>query len=313
MLNIVNSVFAALRLSRHSGFSKPAGSSSQQRGGRSITFAERQDKHLQKTGRSNAVGTSRRKADVVVLDNGDGESADDDGASVYSRYSHAPSLHPSMAGSVMSEACHPDTIGAGDETMYWDYQHRTVERQDLGHKCRECRLPFTTIGEPLTERRGARVSMRYHAACFSGYADPRSQIGSSHHAGKLSGTQCDAAPGKKTGKMRTGAHFDGASAERTLYATTGKSGMGLGMGSNGFGVRSSRGTGLADDAAASSGIDMTPPTPSAGPGLSEGMLRAHQEQQMLVEGVSSLSIGRIAEEEESARPQDQVQEYRGNY
>ena len=51
-----------------------------------------------------------------------------------------------------------------------------VEKKDLGHTCRECRRPFTTIGEPLTERRGARISNRYHAECFSGFADPRSQV-----------------------------------------------------------------------------------------------------------------------------------------
>ena len=28
---------------------------------------------------------------------------------------------------------------------------------------------------------GARISSRYHAECFSGFADPRSQVSGSHH------------------------------------------------------------------------------------------------------------------------------------
>lgn len=279
-------------------------------------FATRQDKHLEVTGRANAVGGSRRKAELVPDDDEDG--AADDGASMYSRFSHAPSLHPSMAGSVRSEACHRESIGAGDETLYWDYAHRQVERQDLGHCCRECRLPFTSLGEALTERRGARLSMRYHAACFSGYADPRSQVGSSHHTGRLSGTQLDAAPGSKAGgKMRTSQHFEGGGAHRSCQGAggggSGKSGMGLGLGSNGFGGKSSRGTGLADDANLS-GLDLTPPKPSAGAGLSEAALRAHdgrgdgaqeggRDADALLlaaagAGIGSLAIGSIAEVEE---------------
>ena len=49
------------------------------------------------------------------------------------------------------------------QTGYWDYQHREVTKKDLGHTCRECRRPFTRIGEALTERRGARTSSRYHS------------------------------------------------------------------------------------------------------------------------------------------------------
>ena len=275
------------KLLEERGFSKP-------QGGRSADFNARMDRHLQVTGRTNAVGSSRQKAQLL-LDDGDASAADDS-ASVYSRFSHAPSLHPSVAGSVMSEACHSETIGAGDATAYWDYQHRGAERPDLGHNCKECRLPFTTIGEPLTERRGARISMRYHAACFSGYADPRSQVGSSHHVGRLSGTQLDAAPGTKAGgKMRTAQHFDSGGAKRTLQSGggggSGKTGMGLVMGSNGFGAKSSRGTGIAD-AADPSGLDLTPPAASAGPGLSEAQLRAHNDDQRGEVGVEG-ALGRL--------------------
>lgn len=267
--------------SSSSGAVPVSSSTSQQRGGRSVAFAERQDQHLARTGRTNAAGASRRR--VELTDDGNGEAADD-GASVFSRSSLAPSLHPSVAGTMASEACHSETVGAGDETLYWDYQHRAVQRQDLGHRCRECRMSFSKIGEPLTERRGARVSMRYHAACFSGFADPRSQASSSHHTGRLSGTQFQAAPATKTGKMRTSQHFDGGGAQRSqhgavaagLGAGSGKSGTGLCIGSNGFGAKSSRGTGLAGDTSPRE-LDLTLPRPSVGLGISEAALRAHQE------------------------------------
>ncbi len=234
--------------------------------GGKLSFAQRMDAHAERTGRRNAASTSRRA--VSMVEGGD-DLAENDAASVGSHLSHAPSLHPSVC-SAMSEACSRVTIGAGDSTRYWDYQHRVVERGDLGHKCRECKMPFTTLGDPLTERRGARVSMRYHAECFSGYADPRSQASSSHHTGKLAGSQFEAAPQSKAGsKMRTSEHFTGGGATRTSDTNPGggggggKQGHGLGMGSMGFGARSSR------DA---------PPVerPPAGPGeLSEAMLAAH--------------------------------------
>ena len=41
-----------------------------------------------------------------------------------------------MAGSACSLACSEVTIGAGDDTGYWDYKHRSAERNDLGQKCR---------------------------------------------------------------------------------------------------------------------------------------------------------------------------------
>ncbi|EKX35401.1 hypothetical protein GUITHDRAFT_155504 [Guillardia theta CCMP2712] len=98
-------------------------------------------------------------------------------------------------------------IGAGNETEYWDFVHRKVERTDLGHRCRECKQPFDRLGDPLTERRGARVSLRYHTSCFSGYKDPRSQSLSSAYVGTLSGTQSSQAPTSRTHKMRTDSHF----------------------------------------------------------------------------------------------------------
>lgn len=141
-----------------------------------------------------------------------------------------PSLHPAIttASAVATSAAPATTtaaasVGAGDETQYWDYQHRRVERKDLGHKCRECKQPFATLGAPLSERRGARISQRYHAQCFSGFADPRSQAQSSAHTGRLAGTQLAAAPRAKAAhKMRTASHFVGGSSS-TYHSSSGAS------------------------------------------------------------------------------------------
>jgi len=211
----------------------------------------------------------------------------------------------------MSEACHPETIGAGDMTQYWDFQHREAQRNDLGHKCRECRMPFTMIGEPITERRGARVSMRYHAECYSGYADPRSQLSSSLHQGTLKGTQLPAAPAGPFAKMRTAAHFEGQRALRSIVesiseeaeapgnaaeshrsgAIAGRQrdaargttfrgggggggkpgGLGLGRGGNGFGAKSSRLVQPLERVAASGA--------EASDGLTEAQLCAHERSQ----------------------------------
>ena len=185
-----------------------------------------------------------------------------------------------MAGTVISKACSEVTIGAGDETGYWDYQHREATKADLGHRCRECKLPFQRIGEPMTERRGARVSMRYHASCFSGFADPRSQAESSHHVGRLAGTQHVAAPqGKAGGKMRTGAHFDSGSDSRhqgeTSHRQQAASGKiaGYGMHSGGFGAKSSK---PSADGIAVDGRQMASAAPQRAPGdLTEAALAAH--------------------------------------
>ena len=241
------------------------------------------------------------------LDNENEFDEGDDGAdSIASRASRAPSMHPSVAYSM---ACSESTIGAGDETGYWDYQHRVVEKKDLGHRCRECRMPFRSLGDPLTERRGARTSCkptnllqpcrklshgslflpislspslplslppslppssppslyrfidRYHAECFSGFADPRSQCQSSHHVGKLRGTQYEAAPGAKAGsKMRTTSHFTAGSRMRGSGAGfASRKGarqndkIAAFMGGNSFRGTSSKGTGVATAASQESG------------------------------------------------------------
>jgi len=208
---------------------------------------------------------------AISMNDEDGEEGEDGGAEVRdsasaagSVASKAPSLHPSLAGSTFSMACSETTIGAGDETGYWDFQHRKVEQKDLGHRCRECRQPFKTLGEPLTERRGARISTRYHAECFSGFADPRSQVRSSHHEGHLSGTQMQAAPGQKAGsKMRTSCHFEGG---RVAASVGGKFGAQMSLGSNSFGSKSSKGQGVA--------------TPQRAPGgFTEDQLAAHNRRQ----------------------------------
>ncbi len=206
-----------------------------------VGFDARQEAHLAKQGRTNATSSSRQRAEMP--DGLEGNDGLNDAASVTTSASRTPSLHPSLAGTTLSQACSDVTIGAGDDTEYWDFQHRAVTAKDLGHTCRECRLPFTTVGEPLTERRGARISSRYHAECFSGYADPRSQAGSSHHTGHLAGKQMDAAPARKaTSKMRTGSHFEHGGAVRGgTTSMGGKHGAMMSMGSLGFGATSSKG------------------------------------------------------------------------
>jgi hypothetical protein len=221
-------------------------------------FTARQEAHLLKQGRSNAVSASRTavawdgaaaggRGDENYDDDDDDDDGADGGASTApsTAMSMAPSLHPSMAGSTVSRACSEATIGAGDDTGYWDFCHRAAGKKDLGHNCRECRRPFTRIGEPLTERRGARTSNRYHAECFSGFADPRSQAGSSFHTGRLAGSQLAAAPQQKAGsKMRVTKHFDGGGDSRYRQHHHHQGGS-LGKisafsGGNGFGARSGK-------------------------------------------------------------------------
>lgn len=55
--------------------------------------------------------------------------------------------------------------------------------------------------------RGGRIELKYHANCFSGVADPRSQKGSSFNKGIWAGSQQMHAPKDKYKKMRTDSHF----------------------------------------------------------------------------------------------------------
>eukprot|EP00927_Polykrikos_kofoidii_P070813 TRINITY_DN67197_c0_g1_i1.p1 TRINITY_DN67197_c0_g1~~TRINITY_DN67197_c0_g1_i1.p1 ORF type:complete len:342 (+),score=46.02 TRINITY_DN67197_c0_g1_i1:73-1098(+) len=224
----------------------------------SNSFCRRQDTHLARTGRDNAIAASRQAVQLPAAEEDDMAIGNDGAASTVSVASITCSLHPSVAGSTRSMGCSETTIGAGDDTGYWDYQHRSATKGDLGHRCRECKLPFNRVGEPITERRGARVSMRYHAECFSGFADPRSQSSSSHHVGHLAGTQFEAAPQRKArSKMRTGAHFDSGGMGRYQQRQTqqlpqqpavGKLGN-YGVHGGGFGAKSSKPGGSAHDEA----------------------------------------------------------------
>lgn len=142
------------------------------RGGWSEGFAARREAALARSTRHNAAAASRTAAPMPAVDE-DASVDSDDGAveaggatatarvrgagaasvaSRSSRVSRAPSLHPSLAGSTASTALSESTIGAGDDTGYWDFAHRTVEKGDLAHRCRECKRPFMKLGEPLTER-----------------------------------------------------------------------------------------------------------------------------------------------------------------
>ena len=92
-------------------------------------------------------------------------------------------------------------------TVYWATSSRCCETRDVGHLCRECRQPFTRVGEVIGLRRGGRIEMRYHIDCLSRDADPRSQPGSSF-ATSANGTLVSGqAPGQMFRKMRTSSHF----------------------------------------------------------------------------------------------------------
>lgn len=82
---------------------------------------------------------------------------------------------------------------------------------------------------------------QYHAECFSGFADPRSQAASSHHVGRLAGTQLQAAPtAKAASKMRTAAHFDHSVPSAKPPSTGGARGRGRGRARGGAGTSSRR-------------------------------------------------------------------------
>eukprot|EP00667_Euglena_gracilis_P022530 EG_transcript_25105 len=90
--------------------------------------------------------------------------------------------------------------------MYWASSTRAVEARDLGHTCRECKQKFNRLGETIVIRRGGRIEMRYHEACFSGDDDPRTQAHSSAQD-RWDGHVSAAAPKEMFRKMRTASHF----------------------------------------------------------------------------------------------------------
>eukprot|EP01063_Lacrimia_lanifica_P025520 TRINITY_DN3334_c0_g1_i1.p5 TRINITY_DN3334_c0_g1~~TRINITY_DN3334_c0_g1_i1.p5 ORF type:complete len:109 (+),score=22.33 TRINITY_DN3334_c0_g1_i1:1139-1465(+) len=108
----------------------------------------------------------------------------------------------------MSSAASASRRTAADtDSGYWSYAYRTVERKDIGHKCKECKAPFGKLGEPMAVRRGGRIELKYHQACFSGEADPRSQNGSSYASGRWDKRLSHEAPAGQYRKMRTGTHW----------------------------------------------------------------------------------------------------------
>lgn len=60
-------------------------------------------------------------------------------------------------------------FGVGDDIEQWDFVYRSAEPSDLGNICRGCGKHFKIVGEPLAERRTARLTTQYHRyPCFSG-------------------------------------------------------------------------------------------------------------------------------------------------
>ena len=66
---------------------------------------------------------------------------------------------------------------------YWTVNHTTAGR--FGFMCRECHR-YINKGEYIAIRDGRKIILIYHESCFSGEGDPRTQIGSSFNAGRLS-------------------------------------------------------------------------------------------------------------------------------
>jgi hypothetical protein len=127
--------------------------------------------------------------------------------------SAAPSSVVSAAPSSVVSAAPSSVVSAapagGAATEYWDFRHKRAEPRDLGHRCRECKQAFAAVGEEMAVRRGGRIELRYHARCFSGEADPRSQAGSSFHDAGWGTVISEAAPEKRFRKMRTASHWGG--------------------------------------------------------------------------------------------------------
>ena len=112
-------------LLRESGFSAPDApkeskvKANRRASGHSEGFTRRQEEALAKSGQGNASSASREAEELVFqdeLENDNDELVDTASMGGRSIISHAPSLHPSMAGSVISMACSEVTIGAGDNT-----------------------------------------------------------------------------------------------------------------------------------------------------------------------------------------------------
>ena len=120
--------------------------------------------------------------------------------------------------------------------------------------------------------------MRYHGACFSGFADPRSQASSSHHIGRLAGTQYEAAPTRASGKMRTGTHFDSGGHSRYQAGATGKL-AGYGCHGGGFSACSSKPT-AGEPLLEESAADQWPKKVGGGDsgGLTEAGISEHLKQ-----------------------------------
>ncbi|CAM9966852.1 unnamed protein product [Ascophyllum nodosum] len=115
---------------------------------------------------------------------------------------------PPTAAPTVPSSSSPAFFGNGDDSRYWDYAFRSTHRGDLGHSCRECKRPFLNLNETIAVRRGGRIELKYHQACFSMVADPRSQPTSSANVGKFVDALKDtAAPEELYRKMRTRGHW----------------------------------------------------------------------------------------------------------
>jgi len=68
------------------------------------------------------------------------------------------------------------------EQDYWTLSFGTACRN--GWSCRSCRKAIAK-GEKIAVRDGRKLRLTYHADCFEGDGDPRTQPGSSFFEGRL--------------------------------------------------------------------------------------------------------------------------------
>lgn len=89
-----------------------------------------------------------------------------------------------------------------EDTLYWTVSSGIAARN--GWTCRECKKPIAK-GEQIKVRDGRKVRLMYHDKCFSGGADPRTQLHSSFQQGRLprNSFQPEAPREKGTGKWST--------------------------------------------------------------------------------------------------------------
>ncbi|KAI6646710.1 hypothetical protein LOD99_12831 [Oopsacas minuta] len=77
---------------------------------------------------------------------------------------------------------------------YWTVSRGLAVRNS--NKCRECKQ-YIMMKEPIVIRDGRKIRLFYHSRCFSGSADPRSQLNGAFSREKYEGIMSPSAPKEK--------------------------------------------------------------------------------------------------------------------